>query len=130
MAIVDKRSYPRLCLTLADGYFGHFILPNQERLVASILNLSAGGINMSVAENSWGSFKEGDLLLLRHIAGGANFSFINDIKGQVRWVKQLQSNNFVSVGCSFLDLTAEQVRQLAQFVDSERMTRGQYDIAP
>jgi len=85
---------------------------------------------MSVAERSRDGIKEGDLLLLRHIAGGANFSFISDIKGQVRWVKQLQAKNFVSIGCSFLDLTPDQVRQLAQFVDSERMTRGQYDIAP
>jgi c-di-GMP-binding flagellar brake protein YcgR len=126
MESAEKRLYPRLSLTAEDGYFGHFILPSQERLVASIVNISAGGINFSVTEKSRDTVKEGDLLLLSNIAGNTRFSFISEIQGQVRWVKQLQTN-FISIGCRFLSLTEGQKQQLVRFVNAERMTRGQYN---
>ena len=126
MEAAEKRMYPRLCLTLQDGYFGHFILPNQERLIASIVNMSAGGINLSMSENSKDGIQEGDILLLRNIVGGANLSFISEIKGEVRWIKQLDSGS-LSVGCRFVALADDQIQQLIRFVHTERMARGQYN---
>jgi c-di-GMP-binding flagellar brake protein YcgR len=127
MALEEKRLYPRLHLCIEDGYFGHFKLPSQESLMAPIVNLSAGGINMEVAEAAQDKIKEGDILLLRNIAGGANLEFLRDIKGEIRWIKKLENANFISVGCRFLEVAEDLRRQLTKFVTSERMARGQYD---
>lgn len=127
MAIAEKRLYPRVSLTIEDGYFGHFKLPNQESLVTSIVNLSAGGINVAVPESALGQIQEGDSLLLQHIAGGRNLAFISDISAEIRWIKKLDRSGYLSVGCKFRGLAEPVRQQLSQFVHSERMTRGQYD---
>jgi len=127
MTIEEKRKYPRLDLRIDDGYFGNFKLANNETIAAPIVNISAGGLNMAAPESTRESIKTGDQLLLTSIAGGANFSFLSDVASEVRWVKQLDTPGYVSVGCRFQDLPEELSEQLKAFVASERMTRGQYD---
>ena len=127
MVAEEKRLYPRLALNIEDGYFGNFRLENNENIVAPIVNLSAGGINMAVPETSRDKVKEGDILLLKTIVGGTSISFLSDIKGEVRWIKNLDLPKYFSVGCRFQNLDEDVRAQLSRFVDSERMARGQYD---
>ncbi len=127
MTIEEKRKYPRLNLRIDDGYFGNFKLANNQTIAAPIMNISAGGLNMAAPESTRESIKTGDQLQLVSIAGGANFSFLSDVVSEVRWVKQLDTPGYVSVGCKFQNLPNELREQLIAFVDSERMTRGQYD---
>ena len=51
MVTDEKRKYPRIALEIEDGYFGNFKLSENEKLVAPIVNFSAGGLNMAVPEN-------------------------------------------------------------------------------
>jgi c-di-GMP-binding flagellar brake protein YcgR len=127
MAPDEKRKYPRLILKIEDGYFGNFKLPNADTLIAPIVNLSAGGLNMLVPDNAKDRVKKGDILLLQSIAGGANLSFLADIKAEIRWIKDLERPGYVAAGCRLKDLSGAVHDQLAQLVHSERMTRGQYD---
>jgi c-di-GMP-binding flagellar brake protein YcgR len=123
----EKRKYPRVALKIEDGYFGNFKLKNEDIIIAPIVNLSAGGLNMSVPNQAKEKVKEGDTLLLQSIAGGANLAFLSDIAAEVRWVKDLQTPGYVSAGCRFKSLSGAVQEQLIKFVDSERMARGQYD---
>ena len=127
MATEEKRLYPRLALQIEDGYFGHFSLPDEGQLAALIVNLSAGGINVAVAESESTKIKNGDTLELLSISGGTNFSFLKDLRAEIRWIKDLDIAGYVSVGCRFVGITEELRDQLSRFVHSERMTRGQYD---
>jgi c-di-GMP-binding flagellar brake protein YcgR len=126
MTTNEKRKYPRLSLRIDDGYFGNFNLANNETIVAPIINISAGGLNIVAPESTKENIKEGDRLLLTGIAGGTRFDFLSDVEAQVRWVKQLDTPGYVSVGCKLPNLPDDLRKQLIQFVDSERMTRGQY----
>lgn len=123
----EKRKYPRVVLKIEDGYFGNFKLPNADIIIAPIVNLSAGGLNMSVPDKAKDQIGEGDVLLLQSIAGGANLSFLSDIKTEIRWIKDLNTPGYVSVGCNFKELSEAVRDQLAKLVHSERMARGQYD---
>ena len=127
MATVEKRKYPRLALGIEDGYFGNFKLNSDESFVAPIVNLSAGGLNMAAADSDCEKFKEGDQLLLNHIAGGTSLSFLQKITAEVRWIKKLDQPGYSSVGCRFEGIADAERQQLLEFVASERMTRGQYD---
>lgn len=127
MSTEEKRKYRRVVLKIEDGYFGNFKLTNQDIIIAPIVNLSAGGLNMSVPVKARDQINEGDTLMLQSIVGGANLSFLSDIKTEIRWIKDLQTPGYVSVGCCFKEITDAVHDQLAKFVDSERMTRGQYD---
>ena len=127
MATQEKRKYRRLTLGIDDGYFGNFKLSNDESLVAPIVNISAGGLNMAAPTQAAKQLNAGDNILLASIAGGTNFAFLSDIQSEVRWVKQLDTPGYVSVGCQFQGISEDVREQLIRFVDSERMTRGQYD---
>lgn len=127
MAVEEKRLYPRLVLKIEDGCFGHFKIANEEGLVAQILNLSAGGICVITSRKTAGKIKEGDLLLLTHIAGAASLKFISSVKADVCWIRALDKpEGYVSVGCRFKELSEEVRQQLSRFVNSERIARGQY----
>jgi len=123
----EKRIYPRLDLESGDGFFGNFTSNDGETLVAQITTISAGGLNMAVAENAAGRLTVGEILLLVSIAGGTNLSFLSHIKAEIRWAKRLDKPGYVSVGCTFLDLSEAGREQLVQFVGAERIARGQYN---
>jgi c-di-GMP-binding flagellar brake protein YcgR len=129
MSSGEKRLYPRLSLKIDDGCFGHFLLPgpDQTKLVASIMNLSAGGINVAVSSSLQDKIRQHDILLLKQIVGVRNLAFLSDIEAEIRWIKKLETTNYVSVGCKFRELADPVRRQISQLVHSERMTRGQYD---
>ena len=127
MTTSEKRRYPRVSLKVDDGYFGNFILPDNSKLMASIVNLSGGGVNFSVTPQAVELLKAGDVLLLKHIAGAAQLSFLEDIKAEICWIKVLEDPGMVSVGCGFLAIAPPVQEQLSRFIDAERTVRGQYD---
>jgi c-di-GMP-binding flagellar brake protein YcgR len=127
MAIAEKRKYPRVALKIEDGYFGNFLLANDEKLVAPIVNISAGGLNMAAPENTAKKIKAGDRILLISIAGGANFAFIKQIDAEIRWIDQSETPGYLAVGMEFQELAQPVREQMIQFVHAERMSRGQYD---
>jgi c-di-GMP-binding flagellar brake protein YcgR len=127
MAEDEKRKYRRLNLKIEDGYFGNFRLSSDETFVAPIVNLSAGGLNMAASAKDREKIKEGDHLLLQKIVGGASLSFLSQIKAEVRWIKKLTLPGYISVGCRFEEIADDVRQQLIKFVDSDRMTRGQYE---
>ncbi len=125
MVTEERRKYPRLNLLVEDGYFGNFELKN-EKLIAPIINLSAGGLNIALQQPARDKIKEGDTLALLNISGGTNLKFLININAEIRWIKALNSPGYVSVGCKFLNLAGPVRQQIIQFVDTERMARGQY----
>jgi c-di-GMP-binding flagellar brake protein YcgR len=127
MAPDEKRKYPRLILKIEDGFFGNFKLSNADIIIAPIVNISAGGLNMLVPDKAKDQIKAGDMLSLQSIAGGTNLSFLADIKAEVRWIKDLKRPGYAAAGCKFSELSGAVRDQLVQLVHSERMTRGQYD---
>ena len=127
MVTDEKRKYPRIALEIEDGYFGNFKLSENEKLVAPIVNFSAGGLNMAVPENIAKKIKKGDCLLLVSIAGGTNFSFVSQIQAEIRWISTSETPGYLSVGMEFNDLPQSVREQMSKFVDSERISRGQYD---
>ena len=127
MGFAEKRKFPRLALKIQDGYFAHFLLADESALVAPVINLSAGGLNMAVAPETAQAFNAGDVLVLQQIAGGISLAFISNIQAEVRWAKSFNHPKYWFVGCRFFGMPEAVRQQLAQFVHLERMSRGQYD---
>jgi len=123
----EKRQYPRLILSVEDGFFGNFILPDKNNLMVSIVNISAGGVNFSAPSKVQAQINQGDMLLLKNMAGATRLAFLEDLKAEIRWIKELGGPEGISVGCSFRDLFGAVLEQMIKFVDSERMVRGQYN---
>jgi c-di-GMP-binding flagellar brake protein YcgR len=127
MTIEEKRKYPRLVLGIEDGYFGNFVLADDEKLVGPLVNISAGGLNLAAPEKVGHQIKVGDRLLLLSIAGGANFAFLQHIPAEIRWINKSETPGYLAVGLEFTELADDVREQLATFVNSERKARGQYN---
>jgi c-di-GMP-binding flagellar brake protein YcgR len=118
-------------MDIDDGYFGNFELNNNDRLIASVVNLSAGGINVAIAQKDQEKIKTGDTIKLKNIVGSTNLAFLEDIHAEIRWIKPLELlGGYLSVGCLFLDIAEKVRQQMVQFVDGERLARGQYKDSP
>jgi c-di-GMP-binding flagellar brake protein YcgR len=126
MGVEEKRQYPRLSLTVEDGYFGQFKTKSGDSIAAIVINLSAGGINLAVAETLKEKISQGDLLVLENFSGGTSLDFLGEIKGEIRWIKDMDIPKYLSVGLRFSNIPDEAREQLNAFVDAERKTRGQY----
>lgn len=122
----DKRQYPRVVLNIDDGYFGNFVLPDENNLMASIVNISAGGVNISAPSKVQALINVGDMLMLKNIAGATRLAFLEDLKAEIRWIKESANPDDISVGCRFHDMSGPVLEQMIKFVDAERMVRGQY----
>jgi c-di-GMP-binding flagellar brake protein YcgR len=128
MSSGEKRRYPRLSLKIDDGIFAHFLLPGLDhpKLLASIMSLSAGGINVAVPAIFKDKIRPKDILLLKQVAGARNLAFLSDIQAEIRWIQKLEPTDYLSVGCKFRELVEPVRLQISQLVHSERMIRGQY----
>lgn len=122
----EKRQYPRVALTVEDGYFGTFRLADENTLVAPILSLSAGGLMLALAEAKLEQIEVGDRMHLKHLSGTVQLNFLSDIDVTVRWIEDTESPDYKSVGCELLDLSDSLREQVTKFVDIERKSRGQY----
>jgi c-di-GMP-binding flagellar brake protein YcgR len=127
MASAEKRKFPRLALNLQDGYFGHFLMPDQSVLSGSIINISSGGLNMAAKMDEAEPLRQNDQLVLQQIVGTTNLSFLSEIGAEVRWIKSFDHPIYLFVGCRLYGMSAEVHQQLASFIDAERKARGQYD---
>lgn len=117
---------PHVTLQMEDGFFGNFQLDNQASLVAHILNLSTGGLNIAIPKKARSTLKNGDLLKLVCIIGTANLDFISDIPAEITAIEKQYRDNYISADCKFLDLADETRQQIIRLVDHERKLRGQY----
>jgi c-di-GMP-binding flagellar brake protein YcgR len=127
MVAVEKRRFPRLALKIDDGYFANVRLDDHGTLVASIVSLSADGLNLVVPPDIAVRLTTGDRLALRNIVGAANLSFLSDISAEIRWMDASASSPQTFVGCQLHGISPETREQLMRFIDSERVARGQYD---
>lgn len=126
MGVEEKRLYPRLSLSVEDGYFGQFKTKTNDTLAAIIINLSAGGINLAVAESLGDKISQGDILVLANLTGSVKLDFLGEVKGEIRWIKKLDIPKYLSVGVRFTNISEQAREQLGAFVNAERKTRGQY----
>ncbi len=88
-------------------------------MAASIMNLSAGGLQFILPRGVYPEIGNGDRLILREIKGTTDLKFISNLELEVKWIMDIQIFEHIGIGCEFLK-TSEAIReQIDRFVDSE-----------
>ncbi|RPI74570.1 MAG: hypothetical protein EHM45_18380 [Desulfobacteraceae bacterium] len=123
----DSRIFKRVEFEADDAIFGDFILPNQESILWTIVNLGAGGFNLAIPQEDAVKVKVEDVLQLKRIIGTENLEFLDSAEADIKWLKEQSELELVLAGCEFRNLSEPVIQQINKFVDSERMVRGQYD---
>jgi c-di-GMP-binding flagellar brake protein YcgR len=123
----DSRIFKRVEFEADDAIFGDFILPSQEPILWTIVNLGAGGFNLAIPQEDAVKVKAEDVVQLKRIIGTENLEFLGSAEADIKWLKEQSELELVLAGCEFRNLSEPVIQQIIKFVDSERMVRGQYD---
>jgi c-di-GMP-binding flagellar brake protein YcgR len=117
----EKRRFQRAVFSIGDGIIGIFSsngLKN-DSIAASIMNLSAGGLQFILPRDTSPEIGTGDHLILREIRGTTGLRFVSNVELEVKWVMDYQIFEYVGIGCEFLNTSEAIHDQIDQFVASE-----------
>jgi c-di-GMP-binding flagellar brake protein YcgR len=117
----EKRRFKRAVFSIEDGIIGVFSSNDftNDSIAASIMNISAGGLQFILPRGAYPEIGTGDRLILREIKGTTDLKFISNVELEVKWIMDHQIFEHVGIGCEFLN-TPDAIRdQIDQFVVSE-----------
>ncbi|MGX9727421.1 MAG: PilZ domain-containing protein [Candidatus Electronema sp. VV] len=89
-----------------------------EAVASSILNMSAGGIQISVERSALDNVWRGREILLHCVSGLPELLELADVPMQVVWVMDNEYLDHILIGAAFAALSEEQERILHAFVDN------------
>ncbi len=117
----EQRRFQRAVFSIGDGVIGVFSsngLKN-DSIAASIMNLSAGGLQFILPRDTSQEIGAGDRLILREIKGTVDLELASNNELEVKWIMELQIFEYIGIGCEFLNISEATRVQIDQFVDSE-----------
>jgi len=82
------------------------------------MDLSAGGIRLTIGKDGFSDIKQGDRLMLIELNGAFGLEQITHIEMEIRWVLSHPSFNHIGLGCHFLNPTPEVREHLRAFMES------------
>ncbi|WP_417910740.1 PilZ domain-containing protein [Candidatus Electronema sp. PJ] len=88
-----------------------------EAIASSILNMSEGGIQISIERSALDGIRRGRKIMLHCISGLPDISTFIDVPMQVIWVMDNEYLDHVLVGAAFDQLSEQQEENLRSFVD-------------
>lgn len=90
----------------------------EEAVASSILNMSAGGIQISVERSAVDNVWRGREILLHCVSGLPELLELADVPMHVVWVMDNEYLDHILIGAAFAALSEEQERILHAFVDN------------
>jgi c-di-GMP-binding flagellar brake protein YcgR len=115
----NRRQFERIFFSAEDRITGSFALADSSaQSDATVMDLSVGGIRLTIGKDDFFHLKEGERLRLIQLEGAFGLEHISHIEMEVRWVLSHPSLNRIGVGCHFLDPTPEVREHLLAFMES------------
>ncbi len=118
----EKRRYHRIIFKeprkIAALISLHDEEAESEAVPSSILNMSAGGIQISVERSALDSVWRGREILLHCVSGLPELLELADVPMQVIWVMDNEYLDHILIGAAFSELSEQQERILHAFVDN------------
>ena len=92
--------------------------PPEDAAAASILNMSEGGIQMSVEKQSGTGLELGREIMLHCISGLPDLAELTDVPMQIVWVIENEFLDHILIGTAFRTLSEQQRQSLRAFVNA------------
>ncbi|MDM8524731.1 PilZ domain-containing protein [Desulfococcaceae bacterium HSG8] len=116
---MERRRYRRIFFSMEDGptaLFTH-VRFSEEAVTATIMDMSIGGLGMTLKKDGNTFINIGDLLRLNEIRGLKNSQFLNNVEMEIRWIQNYDALQHVLFGCEFTDISTETEEQIQEFID-------------
>jgi hypothetical protein len=126
---MTRRKYQRVIFSQDDGVICIFEpisgSKKPNKTAASILNLSASGLQFIVEKEYIADFQKGQILVFKGIKGIKDLDFTEDIEMEIIWVLELKFLKNIGIGCEFKNIPKPLIEHIDNFVTSEIKFRGQ-----
>lgn len=122
----EKRRYTRVIFNEQNKVQALLTLPHQvaqgqqgtpQQMPASVLNISEGGLQVSVERKKFQTVEQGNTALLSSLTGIPDFVSLTDIPMQVIWVMDNEYLEHILLGISFSELSEKQHKILRFFIE-------------
>jgi len=115
----NRRQFDRIFFSAEDGITGSFALVDSSaHSDATVMDLSVGGIRLTIGKDGFSQLKQGDRLMLIELNGAFGLEHIVHIEMEIRWVLSHPSFNHIGLGCHFLNTTPQVRDHLRTFLES------------
>ena len=118
----ERRNFQRIFFSIDDGIKGKFIISNLQTeldlLTANVINLSEGGLALTISKDRGKKIKIGDHIILTEVTGIKNLEFLANIEAEVKWILHNPSLEFVGFGCEFNDVPESMREAIKTFIDA------------
>lgn len=117
---IERRQYKRMFFSIEEGPLAVFALPDvgKEVLTAIVMDLSLGGLGLSVRKGGNVRINVGDRLILTEIKGAANLRPISNMETEIKWIQNYRAFKHILFGCEFVNATDTVREQIQQFINS------------
>ena len=124
-----RRQFQRVIFSPDDGVICIFKSFSGDKKLsvtaASILNLSASGVQFIVNKEKAVDFQKGQRLVFKGIKGVKDLDFTEDIEMEIIWILELKFLENIGIGCKFKNISKPFSDHIDTFVISEIEFRGQ-----
>ena len=118
----ERRNFQRIFFSIEDGIKGKFIISSLQTeldlLTANVINLSKGGLALTISKDRGKKIKIGDHIILTEVKGIKNLEFLANVEVEVKWILDNPSLEFVGFGCEFNDIPESMREAIQTFIDS------------
>ena len=116
----NRRKHTRAIFSIDDDITGIFSVPggNNHSFTAHILNLSEGGIQITMNRKDQKKISEKEKIVLLQIKGPDPLRFLVNIDAQVKWMLSHEMLEHVGAGCEFINISQTSCEQIATFVNA------------
>jgi len=118
----EKRRYTRIIFNERNRVQALVCLPDQQdpvqEMPASVLNMSEGGMQVSIERKKFLEMGQGDTVLLSQIMGVQDLEALRNLPIQVIWMMDNEYLEHVLLGMSFSALSEKQLGSLRFFVEN------------
>ena len=117
----EKRRYTRIIFNERSRVQAVVVLPGQEEpgreMPASVLNMSEGGMQISIERKKDQEIQQGDAVLLSRLTGISELEELKGLSMQAIWIMDNEYLEHVLLGVSFIALSERQRAILRFFVE-------------
>lgn len=124
----NRRKFKRVFFDAEDKIIAKFSIPGGQKkpIAARVLNLSEGGIHVTLDAADIDNVNSGARLILLQIKGPVPFDYLVSIDTEVKWIVNHPILEFAGLGCEFRNISASSRIQVSNFVEEwfEKQTPG------
>ena len=116
----NRRKHTRAIFSFDDNITGFFSIPggNGKAFSTHVLNLSEGGIQITLSRQDQKKLSTGENIILLQIKGPNPLRFLVNIDTQVKWILSHEILEHSGAGCEFINISPSSREQIASFVDA------------